>query len=67
MPNNAPKIKIENTRKFKAEVILYDPQKEIREEIGNEIEKKENRILIKPENIFEFGNTTLVSNNIVVP
>jgi len=48
MPNNAPKIKIENTRKYKAEVILYDPQKEIREEIGKEFEKKENRTLIKP-------------------
>jgi len=48
MPNNAPKIKIENTKKYKAEVILYDPQKEIREEIGKDIEKKENRILIKP-------------------
>jgi len=48
MPNNAPKIKIENTRKYKAEVILYDPQTEIREEIGKEFEKKENRTLIKP-------------------
>ena len=48
MPNNAPKIKIENTRKYKSEVILYDPQKQIREEIGKEIEKKEKRILIKP-------------------
>ena len=48
MPNNAPKIKIENTKKYKAEVILYDPQKEIREEIGKEIEKKEHRMLIKP-------------------
>jgi threonine dehydratase len=48
MPNNAPKIKIENTKKYRAEVILYNPQKEIREEIGKEIEKKENRILIKP-------------------
>ena len=48
MPNNAPKIKIENTKKYKAEVILYDPQKKIREEIGKEIEKKENRMLIKP-------------------
>jgi len=48
MPNNAPKIKIENTKKYKAEVVLYDPQKEIREEIGKEIEKKENRMLIKP-------------------
>jgi len=48
MPNNAPKIKIENTKKYKAEVVLYDPQKEIREEIGKEIAKKENRTLIKP-------------------
>ena len=48
MPNNAPKIKIENTKKYRAEVILYNPQKEIREEIGKEIEKKENRMLIKP-------------------
>ena len=48
MPNNAPKIKIENTKKYKAEVVLYDPQKEIREKIGKKIEKKENRILIKP-------------------
>jgi len=48
MPNNAPKIKIENTKKYKAEVVLYNPQKEIREEIGKEIEKKENRMLIKP-------------------
>ncbi|MBS57053.1 MAG: hypothetical protein CMP16_04185 [Rickettsiales bacterium] len=48
MPNNAPKIKIQNTRKFKAEVILYDPKKEIREEIGEKIKKKENRMLIKP-------------------
>ena len=48
MPNNAPKIKIENTKKYKAEVILYDPKKEIREEIGKEIEKKEHRVLIKP-------------------
>ena len=26
MPKNAPKIKIENTKKYKAEVILYDPK-----------------------------------------
>ena len=53
MPNNAPKIKIENTKKYKAEVVLYDPQKEIREEIGKEIEKKENRTLIKPYDDYE--------------
>ena len=48
MPNNAPKIKINNTRKYKAEVILYDPKKEIREEIGKEIARNENRTIIKP-------------------
>ncbi len=48
MPNNAPKIKIENTKKYKADIILYDPLNEIREVIGNDIAKKENRIIIKP-------------------
>ena len=48
MPKNAPKIKIDNTRKYKAEVILYDPEKEIREEIGKKIARIENRTIIKP-------------------
>ena len=48
MPENAPRIKIENTKKYGAEVILYDPFYENREEIGNKIAKDENRILIKP-------------------
>ena len=48
MPKNAPKIKIDNTYKYKAEVILYDPEKEVREEIGEEIARKENRTIIKP-------------------
>ena len=48
MPNNAPKIKIDNTHKSKAEVILYDPEKEIREDIGKEIARNENRTIIKP-------------------
>ena len=48
MPKNAPKIKIDNTRKYKAEVILYDPEKEIREEIGKKIARNENRTIIKP-------------------
>ena len=48
MPNNAPKIKIENTKKYKAEVILYDPNTQIREVIGNEIANNENRTIIKP-------------------
>ena len=48
MPNNAPTIKIENTKKYGAEVILYDNLNESREEIGNKISLDENRILIKP-------------------
>ena len=48
MPKTAPKIKIENTKKYGAEVILYDTYFQSREEIGNEIQKKDNRALIKP-------------------
>jgi len=48
MPKNAPKIKIYNTKKYGAEVILYDPLNENREKIGNKISKEENRVLIKP-------------------
>ena len=48
MPKNAPKIKIENTKKYGAEVILYDTYFQSREEIGNEIQKRDNRALIKP-------------------
>lgn len=48
MPESAPKIKIENTKKYGAEVILYNTFYEDREEIGNKISKDENRTLIKP-------------------
>ena len=48
MPKTAPQIKIENTKKYGAEVILYDTYFQSREEIGNEIQKKDNRALIKP-------------------
>ena len=48
MPKSAPQIKIENTKKYGAEVILYDTYFQSREEIGNEIQKKDNRALIKP-------------------
>ena len=48
MPANAPFIKKNNTKKYGAKVILYDPQKEVREEIANNIAKKEGKILIKP-------------------
>ena len=48
MPINAPKIKIENTKKYKAEVILYDPETQSRESIGEKISIEENRTLIRP-------------------
>ena len=48
MPENAPKIKISNTKKYGAEIILYNVSSENREEIGNKIAKDENRTLIKP-------------------
>ena len=48
MPQTAPLIKINSTKKFGANVILYDPSKENREQIGLKIAKDEGRILIKP-------------------
>tara|TARA_B110000438_G_scaffold271966_1_gene290297 strand:- start:1704 stop:2681 length:978 start_codon:yes stop_codon:yes gene_type:complete len=48
MPENAPKIKINNTKKYGAEVILYNPLNQNREEIGEKIANDENRTLIKP-------------------
>lgn len=48
MPKDAPKIKIENTRKLGAEVILYDRYTESRERIGEKLQKKFGAVLIKP-------------------
>ena len=48
MPKNAPKIKLENTKNFGAKVILYDSLTKNREQIGNVIASREDRMLIKP-------------------
>lgn len=49
MPNDAPALKIENTRKLGAEVVLYDrPGGEDREQIGIELAKQRGLTLIKP-------------------
>lgn len=48
MPKNAPIIKINNTKKYGAEVILYDPLLDSREEIAQKISKDQGRTLIKP-------------------
>ncbi len=48
MPENAPLIKINNTKKYGAEVILYNPKKESREDIAEIIANKQNKTIIKP-------------------
>ena len=48
MPEDAPRLKIENTLSYGAEVVYYDRMKEIREEIGERIAKERNFQLIRP-------------------
>jgi threonine dehydratase len=48
MPSDAPKTKIENTRAFGAEVILYDRIREDRDEIGARLSGERGLTLIKP-------------------
>lgn len=48
MPEDSPKLKIENTRAYGAEVVLYDRDTESREEIGARISAEKGLTLIKP-------------------
>ncbi len=49
MPQNAPKLKIDNTRTLGAEVVLYDRAGgESREEVGNKIAEERGLTLIRP-------------------
>ena len=48
MPADAPVLKIENTRAYVAEVILYDREKEDRDVIGAELADARGLTLIKP-------------------
>ncbi len=49
MPNDAPALKLENTRRYGAEVVLYDrPGGEDREAIGSRIASERGMHLIKP-------------------
>lgn len=48
MPADAPAIKIANTRKFGADVVLYDRHRENREAIGRKISDEKGAILIPP-------------------
>lgn len=48
MPRDAPKIKIENTRAYGAEVVLYDRANEDRDAIGATLSEERGLILIRP-------------------
>ena len=48
MPADAPQAKVDATRGYDAEVILYDRYKESREEIGRRIAEERNALLIPP-------------------
>ena len=48
MPLDAPKIKIQKTQEYGAEVIFYDRYEDDREKIGSNIARREKRKLIKP-------------------
>jgi len=50
MPRNAPTVKIEATRAYGAEVVLYDPMTQSREEIAEAIQKERGLTLIPPFN-----------------
>jgi threonine dehydratase len=48
MPSDAPRIKIENTRAFGAEVVLYDRATEDRDAIGARLSEERGLTLIRP-------------------
>ena len=48
MPKNAPSIKINNTKNYGAEVILYDPLTDNREHIAHKISKEKGKTIIRP-------------------
>jgi len=48
MPNNSPIIKKAAAQGYGAEIVLYDPQTSVREEITNELINKHKYILIPP-------------------
>src|SRR6478735_2216963 len=48
MPNDAPQAKVDATRAYGAEVILYDREAQSREDIAEEIRRDRNAILVPP-------------------
>ncbi len=48
MPNNAPEVKLNATKGYGAEVVIFDPETQIREEISESIQEKYGYTLIAP-------------------
>ena len=48
MPENAPKIKLQATKSYGAEIVLYDPEKTTREKIADDIKEAHGYTLIPP-------------------
>jgi threonine dehydratase len=48
MPSDAPRTKLENTRAYGAEVIVYDRWTEDREAIGSRIAEEQGAVLVRP-------------------
>jgi threo-3-hydroxy-L-aspartate ammonia-lyase len=48
MPSDAPRAKLDATRGYGAEVVLYDPRETTREELGNRIREERGSTLIPP-------------------
>ncbi len=50
MPDSAPRIKIENTRSYGAQVVLYDMLTEKRDEVAHRLMTEHNYVLVPPFN-----------------
>ncbi|MBX3492185.1 MAG: threonine/serine dehydratase [Parvibaculum sp.] len=48
MPSDAPRLKIERTRGFGTEIVLYDRLTEMREEIGARIAAERGAVIVRP-------------------
>ena len=48
MPENAPEVKLAATRNYGAEIITYEPQTTIREELAHKLAKERDLVIIPP-------------------
>lgn len=50
MPSDAPQVKLDATRAYGADVVLYDHEKVAREEVGAKLQQEDGSVLIPPFN-----------------